>query len=529
MGVPTVPFSGSDSSIRQQASRISRRAIIWGGVSVAASVLAAACAPTRTLPPSPGARANGAAAGPRPAQAPDTDASVGRATPTPRPKPSNSPAAAASPTPSEPLAQATRSDAGRDYLTRPATTGTIQFLHGWDGPRTPLIETVMAEFGTRYAGIEIEAEPLDPVRLHDQLVTALASGSPPNTVMLRSDSTAYFAEQRALLPLDDLMARDRVSAGWFGPRELATRSWDGALYGLPKIAAGAEQLLFVNVGLLQRLDRDPADQVNTWQQLESLVEPARRAGVLAIDPTRCGGGVPALQVWTYANGGRWLDEAAKRIAWADPAGQEAAAWIQKLVAAQRIGAPGLPAVGGNPSMPLSVQEWLAEKHVCCINDASWIYQLRQLAPQLQFAVYESPRNADNPASDGRAPSFGGWMLAIPREAQNQAPAWEWLKFAAVSQAAEQLMAQQQLPSALVTTRGGAEPADVRSGSSVVVASVQHSVPVPALPISGQLDDIARGAQAEIIAQQQPPQRTLETAARSAQRLLDDWQARRRRT
>ena len=307
--------------------------------------------------------------------------------------------------------------AARDYAIVPTTAGTVQFVHGWDGPRTPLIEAMMSDFGNHFPQIEIEADPLEPTGLRDWLVTALASGSPPNAVMLRSDSTAYFAEQRALLPLDALIARDRVQVDWFAPRELSARTWDGRVYGLPHIASGAEQLLFVNTGLLDRLGRALADPIATWQHVAALVEPARLAGILALDPTRCGAGVSGFQVWTYANGGRWLDDAGKRVTWADPSALEAAVWIQRMVMTQR----GIRLVcrlsARIPQSPLSAQEWLSEKHVCCINDAGWFYQLQQLAPQLRFAVYELPRNTDNPASKADAPTFGGWMLAIPREAQ----------------------------------------------------------------------------------------------------------------
>jgi ABC-type glycerol-3-phosphate transport system substrate-binding protein len=146
-------------------------------------------------------------------------------------------------------------------------------------------------------------------------------------------------------------------------------------------------------------------------------------------------------------------------------------------------------------------------------------------------VYELPRNADHPASEGRAPSFGGWMLSIPREATQQAAAWEWLKFAAASRAAHELAARQGRPSALANGPGEAPigPASQELPIRPTVArSVERSILVPGLPISAQLDDIARDAQTQIIASQRPPQPVLEAAARDAQQLLDLWHAQRKR-
>ena len=509
--------------------RHTRRAIFGTGAAAAMAAVVAACSPARSLPANPGARVNGAPAKPRATDQSDPASQTAVASRTPAPHASriNPPHPTVSPAETQAPVVTATTVAARDYAIVPTTAGTVQFVHGWDGPRTPLIEAMMSDFGIHFPQIEIEADPLEPTGLRDWLVTALASGSPPNTVMLRSDSVAYFAEQRALLPLDAQIARDRIQANWFAPHEVSARTWDGRVYGLPHVAAGAEQLLFVNTGLLDRLGRDPADPIVTWQQVASLVEPARLAGALALDPTRCGAGVSGFQVWTYANGGRWLDDAGKRVTWADSSALEAAAWIQRMVMTQR-GIAGLPPVGENPSTPLSAQEWLSEKHVCCVNDAGWIYQLQQVAPQLKFAVYELPRNADNPASDGRSPTFGGWMLAIPREAQDHAAAWEWLKFAAVSEAADRLASQQGMPSALVNSPARTTHAATTPFTSVIDSGLGRSVPVPSLPISAHLDDIARTVQAEIIAQQRPPQPMLESAARTAQQVLDAWNAKRRR-
>ena len=121
------------------------------------------------------------------------------------------------------------------------------------------------------------------------------------------------------------------------------------------------------------------------------------------------------------------------------------------------------------------------------------------------------------------------MLAIPREAQNHAAAWEWLKFAALSEAADQFSGQQGMPSALMKLPVGAAQAATTPFTSVIESGVRRSVPVPSLPISAHLDDIARTVQIEIIAQQQRPHPMLESAARTAQQVLDDWNAKRRRS
>ena len=177
------------------------------------------------------------------------------------------------------------------------------------------MEGWIADMGAIYPSIKVETDAGDPASAREKLVTALASGSPPNAVMLKSDSIAYFADRGALLPLDSLLGRDGIADDWFAPTERASRSWDGHVYGLPQTTDGAQHLLFVNLGLLERIGVDPARPIRTWQDLDALVEPAAGAGLLVMDPGRIAVGMTAHQVWTYANGGRYWDADLKKIGW----------------------------------------------------------------------------------------------------------------------------------------------------------------------------------------------------------------------
>src|SRR5262249_18619320 len=159
------------------------------------------------------------------------------------------------------------------------------------------------DLGAVCPGITVENLVQDASSIRERLVTALAGGTPPSVVMLQADSVAYFGEQDALVSLDDLMARDGIDADWFVPSELASRRWGGRTSGLPQVTAGAQHLLFVNTGLLARIGVDPARPIETWQDLEALVGPARTADLLVLDPGRMALGMTAHQVWTYANGG----------------------------------------------------------------------------------------------------------------------------------------------------------------------------------------------------------------------------------
>jgi ABC-type glycerol-3-phosphate transport system substrate-binding protein len=381
--------------------------------------------------------------------------------------------------------------------------------------------------GAVYPSIKVESDVDDGVAMRERLVTALASGSPPNAVMLTSDSLAYFADQGTLRSLDSLLVRDGIANDWFSPSEIASRTWDGQVYGLPQTTDGARHLLFVNLGLLEKIGVDPALPIQTWQDLHALVEPAHQHGLVVIDPARVAGGTTAHQVWTYANGGRYWDDDLKKIAWTEPASVQAAEWLLQLVKDQ-AGGHAPVASSGDPRTGLAPEEWAAERSICCINGAGWVFRLQHQAPNIRYAAYAFPRNAENPGSHGTTPTSGGWTVSIPGTARDQDAAWEWLKLTTVSESACAFAERQRRPSPLAGCDERAGLASTHPFWQALSTSLARSVSVPVSPIQPQLEQRYRQMQAEILGERLSPRDALEAAARDAQRLLDDWHAKRKR-
>jgi multiple sugar transport system substrate-binding protein len=403
--------------------------------------------------------------------------------------------------------------------------GKVRFEHCWDGARTALVEAWIADLGALCPGILVENDLRDAASIRDDLVTSAASGSPPSVVMLRSDTLPFFAEHGLLLPLDDLLRRDGIQPDWFVPAELEHHRWQGRTYGLPQVTAGGQYLLFVNTDAVFKLGADPARPIATWQDLEALVEPARKLGVRVLDPTRVAPGMTFHQLLTYANGGRYWDEALTRVLWADEAGVEAADWLLRFVKAQA--APGrTTAPVDADGAALSPDEWGLSKQVCCINGAGWFFQLHQQAQHLHVAAYPFPRNATRPDSAGATPVTGGWTLAMPASAPDQDAAWELVKLATASVSACAFTARQRRPSPLAGCDDELGVANSQPFWPAIGESTRRAVRVPSSPIQPRLAQIGQDMQAEILRADRPPRETLGAAAREAQRLLDEWNARR---
>jgi ABC-type glycerol-3-phosphate transport system substrate-binding protein len=416
--------------------------------------------------------------------------------------------------------------AGKTYLSHTDVRGAVIFSNPWDGDQTSLVQDWIAEFTARYPGVKVENDPGDAASMRARQVTALASGTPPGVMTVRSDSLPYFADRQLLLPLDDLMARDGITSAWFTPNEFPGRTWAGQTYGLPHTTLGDQHLLVVNAELLARIGADPTQSIETWQDLNALVEPARRAGLHVLSPTRVAIGSTAHQLLTYANGGRYWDDDLETITWADDPGVQAAEWLLGFWKAQ-AGASIQPPRPDDASGPLGIDEWADGKDVCCINEAAWTSEAQQRG-RPRLAVYPFPRNAESPGSDGAAPGSGGWSLVIPRNARDQDAAWEWAKLIALSPVACSLAERQRRPSPLAGCNEQAALPTKQPFWSAIATALDKTVPLPIAPIQPQLEQVYRDMQVDLLTEKQPPRDTLELAARDAQKLLDDWRSKRRR-
>ena len=481
------PFPNVDPQRRPWTATLPRRAILRLGVSATAVGLLAACAPAAV-----------------PAGGPATPAAK-----------------------TGPKGVVLKTELGREYLAYPDVKGTVQFSNPWAGARIPLVERWIKDFTAIYPGIKVENDVAASPQMYEKQVSAIAAGAPPNVLAVLSSNIAFFAETEAILPLDDLMQRDGVKADWFYPGEFRSRTWQGKAYGLPNVTAGAFHLLFVNTKLLAKVGWDPKKPIETWQDLEALVEPAKKAGLYVMDPAKIALGMTGHLVLTYANGGRYWDDNLTKIEWNGPRGVEAAEWLLKFVKAQAPRYEDL-AYGTIRNDAIRAEDWRPEKYVTAVNGSWWVFQLPKDAPGIQFATYNFPRNANNPESKGQTPSVGGWMFSIAKAGKDHDAAWEWIKFTAASKHTCPFVWDQSRPSPVIQCNEGPELTKTNPFWPVVLKDLSTNIPVPVTSIHPKFDNLWLEMQDAILYEKMPPKQALDTYAKQGQALLDDWNAKRKK-
>ena len=411
---------------------------------------------------------------------------------------------------------------GRDYLAYPEITGTINFNNCWIAGREELIEQWIRDFNTFYPNITVSNDnSKDCSEILTYQKTLIEGGVPPDVLMVNSRNFGLLAEIDSLRPLNDWIERDKIDPAWFYDSEWNARQIDGQVYGLPNVTAGATRLMFYKQ---EYLEQAGIEAVETWQDLEALSEVANADGVFIMDPRRTGEEWGTFfELLLYANGGKLWNDEFTEISWNSPEGLQAAEWLLDFIKLQTTSYElMMDAEEGRAA--LNADTFASEPYISAINGSWFFYQLQEDAPDLVYVVDPFPRNANNSESMGYTPVEGGWSFAIANNisSQDQAAAWEWIKFTTVSQFAREFTVAQLRPSPVRSYNEDERLSAQNPHWDAVKASLERAEFIPVSTIHPQLQEIVANMQDAILFEQLTPAEALETYAEEAQALLDEW-------
>ena len=411
---------------------------------------------------------------------------------------------------------------GRNYLAYPDTSGTISFNNCWLSGREKLIDQWIEEFNTFYPNIEVVNDNAqDCSELLEYQKSLIGGGAPPDVMMVQSQNFRPFIEIDALRPLDDLIERDGIDPAWFYNSEWDSRRIDGNMYGMPNVTAGAHLLMFYK---REYLEQAGLETIDTWQDMEALAQVAQDNNIFVLDPGKTAASkITFFQTLLYANGGKLWNDAFTEITWNSPEGLEAAEWLLNFIKIQAEDYNTLQVPGEHREIEL-IRAWATGPYITAI-DGSWsFYMLNEIAPDLEFVVAPFPRNAQNPQSTGNIPVEGGWSFSIANNIspQNQAAAWEWIKFTTMSQFACEFTIAQLRPSPMRRCNEDERLSAQNPHWEAVEKALTQAEAVPTFAINLQLHEIVVNMQDAILFEQLTPAEALEVYANEAQVLLDEW-------
>lgn len=410
---------------------------------------------------------------------------------------------------------------GQDYLAYPNVSGSIDFSNCWGGARIKLVQgDWITPFNAVYPHIKVSNDVTDCPPLQQKQTAAIAAGSPPNVLMIQASDLAFFITQKAIDPIDDLIKRDKIQPSWYYAGEWSTRQYDGKVYGLPNVTAGAQHLLYYNTNLMKKIGLDPTKAPATWQDLDAMVEPAKKAGLFVMDPAKVASGFTFHMVATYMNGGQYWDDKLTKILWNSPAAVEAAQWELDFVKAQAGKYANLAIAGADRKNTIEATAWKSQKYVLDINGSWFMFQLKSQAPEVEYGVTTFPTNAKNAKSKLGVPITGGWAFCIASAGNNKDAAWEWIKYTTASKAACNFVVDQQRPSPLVACNNDPRLAKGNAGWPAIQKDLQHDVPIPSAPNQPSFVQMWYDMEDAFLYEKMTPKAALDYYAAQGQKLLD---------
>lgn len=280
----------------------------------------------------------------------------------------------------------------------------------------------VTEFQTRNPTVTLE--PVGGELNTQQLLTAVASGDPPEIVNVNRSETGSWAARGAIDPLDDLVQRDQFDLAQFYPVLLDQITFDGQLYGIPQFVN--VDLFFMNLDALAEVGINPEEvDPGNWEQLTEIGEQLHivensllvRTGF----DTKMQDG--RLWLWSWANGAEPISADGMTANFTDPQVIEALTWAKETV--DRQGGEQLRAAFAQSQNFFSAQNPVLIGQTATTLFEQWLIGVMKVDPEANFTtMLPRIRNSAEPITDATGSAF-----AIPRGISGSArdAAWTFIK------------------------------------------------------------------------------------------------------
>lgn len=401
---------------------------------------------------------------------------------------------------------------------------TIRLLHGWDGTRLPLMQEMLDDFQAQYPWFQVETEltPLGDHRIEKFLV-AVASGTPPDVVMIDQADLPSFVSMGVLHSLDPFIERDGIDLGMFYEPEIISSQYAGSTYALPMATAGAKQLLYYNLDIIEEMGVSQIDMPRTWDELERVARKLTQRDLegnltlLGFNPLH----VPdaGWDFWLYSNGGQALSDDARTVTVNTDRAFETVDWLTSFVNEINGGISAMNQLGD-----VTWGGLLTQRMALSLGGSWEWFRLRATNPELRLGIAMPPAGAY-----GEPVNLvdKGWAYAIPAGVANPDASWELLKWLTIEEsAAGWFMQEQGRPSPVRAFNLGPELEAANPYLPVIGEALEAGYVIPVTPIHTRLFGRIRQVPHQVLNERLGIREVLEETQRAAQIMLDEMWAER---
>jgi multiple sugar transport system substrate-binding protein len=287
---------------------------------------------------------------------------------------------------------------------------TLSFwIYGGAQVRDPILK-VVEDFEKLRPGVKVEVQIFaDWPDLNRKALLALAAGDPPDIMRGKPQLLAEFASRGALMPLDDLIAREQIDTSQFIDVLFEKSSkYQGVTYAFPFHAAAPA--LWYNPELFEEagLDRPP----DTWEECiefgKKLTDPFKRQWGFYVET-----GYNGFIWYLWQAGGQYINEDHTKVAFNSPQGRETLQWIVDAMHKYRV-APTREARSDQMIFNNQVGIWQTYSELRAV--------YRRDHPNMVFKTAVFPKNVARTSMEMSS------AMVIFNASKVKEEAWELLKF-----------------------------------------------------------------------------------------------------
>jgi multiple sugar transport system substrate-binding protein len=206
------------------------------------------------------------------------------------------------------------------------TMWVYPLLEGVAGVNENLWADISKDFMAKNPGVSVDVQVLPWANRDDKLKTALSAGKGPDVAYLNDDQVPQHVENKALVPLDDILSGTEKND--YLPNPLSTLSYKGSIYSAPILLESQPNVyntkLFNDIGI----DTYPT----TWDELVQVAPKFKDKGLFvtyypgALDESLNGSFYPFL----WQAGGQIFNSDGSAAAFDSPEGLDALTFVTQL-------------------------------------------------------------------------------------------------------------------------------------------------------------------------------------------------------
>jgi len=147
--------------------------------------------------------------------------------------------------------------------------GTVtMWVFPLSGDDTKLYDPIIKSFNNKFPNIKIDLQVLPWTGRYEKMLTAIASGNPPNIVYLNDFQIPLFASTGNLVSISDTFSSSELAN--YTPNALKAVTYGGKVYAIPILTDSLGYLY--NVDLFKQAGLDPSSPPETWDDLEKAIK-----------------------------------------------------------------------------------------------------------------------------------------------------------------------------------------------------------------------------------------------------------------